>query len=69
MEGAHPFINNFAICTDSADAISKDLVEAGLIDGKNMVVGKFANSIVQDHIHVHVILYDSVPGKCPLLVN
>ena len=26
--------------TDSADAISKDLVEAGLVDGKNMVVGK-----------------------------
>ena len=25
---------------DSADAISKDLVEAGLVDGKNMVVGR-----------------------------
>jgi hypothetical protein len=37
------------ICTDSADAISKDLVEAGLIDGKNMVVGKLG-SVMQDHI-------------------
>jgi len=39
--------------TDSSDSVSRELVEAGLVDGKDMIVGELLvqQSLVEQSLH------------------
>ena len=48
----------FSLCTDTPDAIAKDLIAAGLIDGRNMVVSKYECMC----IHVGIMYVGELEG-------
>ena len=31
----------FALCVDTSDSVARELVEAGLVDGRDMIVGRY----------------------------